>query len=267
MASSTTMPIASTRPNSVRLFSVKPSAAMTAKVPIERHRHVDHRQDHGPPVLQEHQHDDGHQDDRVAQRVEDLVDRLADERRGVVDDLVIQPVGEARLQLLHLGVDAVGGVQRVGAGQLVDRQRHRRLAVERAGLVVLLRPQLDAGHVAQPDDAGGLRRRSAAEPADRRSGRWPLEPAARPVPAGRGRLRQRVARAGLDDDVGELLGVGEPAQGVDRELELLALAGRAAGRSGRRRPARSAGLMAVTTSMALRLSAASLSGSSQARRL
>jgi hypothetical protein len=28
------MPIASTRPNSVRLFSVKPNSAMTAKVPM-----------------------------------------------------------------------------------------------------------------------------------------------------------------------------------------------------------------------------------------
>ena len=34
MASSTTMPIASTRPNSVRLFRLKPSAAMTANVPM-----------------------------------------------------------------------------------------------------------------------------------------------------------------------------------------------------------------------------------------
>ena len=33
MASSTTMPIASTRPNSEMLFRLKPSAAMTAKVP------------------------------------------------------------------------------------------------------------------------------------------------------------------------------------------------------------------------------------------
>ncbi len=34
IASSTTMPIASTRPNSDRLLSEKPNAAMTAKVPI-----------------------------------------------------------------------------------------------------------------------------------------------------------------------------------------------------------------------------------------
>ena len=34
IASSTTMPIASTRPNSERLFNEKPAAAMTARVPI-----------------------------------------------------------------------------------------------------------------------------------------------------------------------------------------------------------------------------------------
>ncbi len=35
IASSTTIPIASTNPKSVRLFRLKPSIAMTAKVPIK----------------------------------------------------------------------------------------------------------------------------------------------------------------------------------------------------------------------------------------
>ncbi len=34
MASSTTMPMESTRPNSVRVFTVKPTAFITARVPI-----------------------------------------------------------------------------------------------------------------------------------------------------------------------------------------------------------------------------------------
>ncbi len=127
----------------------------------KRNRHVDHRQDHRPPVLQEYQNDDRDQNHRVAQRAEDLVDRLADERRRVVDDLVIQSVGKARLQLFHLGVDACRRLHRVGAGQLVHRQRHGGLAVQSAILVVLLRPQLNLRHVAQPDHADGLRRRSA----------------------------------------------------------------------------------------------------------
>ena len=60
----------------------------------ERHGHGDQRQDHRPPVLQEEQHDDGHQDDRVAQRLEDFVDRFVDERRRVVDDGVVDARGE-----------------------------------------------------------------------------------------------------------------------------------------------------------------------------
>ena len=154
MASSTTMPMASTSPKSVRLFRLKPSAAMTAKVPINETGHVDHRQDHGPPVLEEDQDDEADQDHRVAEGLEDLADRLADVRRGVVGDVVVDPVGEPRLELLHLGPHAVGDVQRIGSGKLVDAKAHRWVAVEGARLVVVLRAHLDAGHVAQPDDAG-----------------------------------------------------------------------------------------------------------------
>ena len=53
IASSTTMPMASTSPKSVRLLSEKPSAAMTANVPTIGHRHGDQRDQRRPPVLQE----------------------------------------------------------------------------------------------------------------------------------------------------------------------------------------------------------------------
>ena len=46
-----------------------------------------------------------------------------------------------------LALTALGGFQRVGAGQLIDRQGDRGLAVERAGLVVALGAELDRGHV------------------------------------------------------------------------------------------------------------------------
>ena len=104
-----------------------------------------------------------------------------------------------------------------------------------ARLVVVLRAQLDAGHVAEPDDAG--RRLAVGGP------------------------------AGLDHDVAELLRIGEPAQGIDRQLERLApgggeladLAGRAHRRSGWR--------IALATSMAVMFRDASFCGSSQARML
>ena len=70
------------------------------------------------------------------------------------------------------------------AGQLEDGQPDRRLAVERAALVLALGAQLDPADVAEPGD----------------------------LPVG----------AGLDDDVGELLGIGQPAERVHGVLEVQA---------------------------------------------
>ncbi len=66
--------------------------------------------------------------------------------------LVIEVGGEALLDLLHEPLDPVGGLDRVGAGQLVERENGGRLAVEAAGDVVGLGAQLDARHVLQPHD-------------------------------------------------------------------------------------------------------------------
>ena len=183
IASSTTMPMASTRPKSVRLFRLKPSAAITAKVPtiatgtatsgISADRQFWRnnsttkatRMTASRSVLKTSSH------------------RLDDERRRVVSDRVVHPLGEPLLQLLHLVADQVGGLQGVGPGALVDRERHGGPAVERAGLVVALGAQLDARHVAEPHHA----------------------------PLG----------VGLQDHVRELLDVLQPAQRGDRELERL----------------------------------------------
>ena len=73
-------------------------------------------------------------------------------------------------------------------GQLINRQRHRRLAVERAGLVVAPSAELDAGHVFEP--------------------------------------HQSAPGVGLDDHLGELLGIGQATHRADRELEHLAVVDR-----------------------------------------
>ena len=139
------------------------------KAADDGHGDGDQRDQGGPPVLQKDQHHEGDEDHGVAEGQKDFVHRLADEGGRVVDDAVVEPIGKAGLEVLHLGVDAAGGLQSVGAGELIDRERDRRLAVERAGLFVLLGPQFDARpavrlaghHVPQADDARG-RRRSAA---------------------------------------------------------------------------------------------------------
>ena len=117
--------------------------------------------------------------------MEHLLHGFADEGRGVVDDGVIEPFGEALFQPPHRGPDVVGHVQGVGPGQLVDRQAGRRLAVHGQAAVLILGPQLDAGHVLEIGDLG--------------------------------------VRAGFENDVGELFGFDQPAEGVHGELEVLAL--------------------------------------------
>ena len=106
MASSTTMPMASTSPNSVRLLSENPSAAMTANVPTT----ATGTATSGMSAARQFWRNTSttRATRMIASRSvrNTSLDRLADERGGVVDDLVVQPLGEPLLQLLHLGVHA-----------------------------------------------------------------------------------------------------------------------------------------------------------------
>src|SRR5262249_59690886 len=86
---------------------------------------------------------------------EDLIDRFADVRRRVVANVRIHSPGEVFFQFPHLLAYRLADLQRVGAGELIDAEAHGVLAVELAPLVVVLRVQFDAGHLAQPDDATG----------------------------------------------------------------------------------------------------------------
>jgi len=87
----------------------------------ERNGYGDERDHRRPPVLQEHEHHDRHEDGRVAERLLHLVNRFGDEGGRVVDDLVLEAFGKPLLEPLHLRADALGGRQGVGARQLEDR--------------------------------------------------------------------------------------------------------------------------------------------------
>ena len=156
--------------------------------PDQRDCHVDHGQEQGFPVLQEQQDDDGNQDDGLAQRMEHLIHGFADERRGVVDDGVTQPLGEAGFQLPHLGLDAVGGVQGVRVWQQKDDNTRRRPAVQLPERVLVSGPQLGPADVPEVGD-------------------FPV-------------------RAGLENDVCELLGLDQAAEGAQGVLEILAVGDR-----------------------------------------
>ncbi len=146
----------------------------------QRHRHGGQRDDRGAPGLEEKDHDQHHEQDRLDQRVDDRLDRAADEDRRVVDDVVVEPVGKILLQLDHRGAHLVGDVDRVGAGHLEDRHRHRDAVVEQRAQRVFGGAEFDAGQVAEMDEL--------------------------------------AVRTGLDDDGGEFLLGGEATLGVDEQL-------------------------------------------------
>ena len=62
----------------------------------ERHRHGRERDQRRAPGLQEQQHHEHDEEQRLEQRMHDRVDRLAHEHRRVVDDVVVEALGEIR---------------------------------------------------------------------------------------------------------------------------------------------------------------------------
>ena len=146
---------------------------------------------------------------RVAQRLEHLVDRLADERRGVVDDGVVEPVGEARLRAPPSSPGRARPSSRAfEPGSWKIDEADRRLAVERC------RSGRSSGRRARrgPTSGGGRSRPSASV------------------------LRMMSANCSASTSRPRVL---------MRVLERLARRARAAGRSARPRPGRSARAMAV----------------------
>ena len=118
----------------------------------DRHGHGHEGNQSGSPILQEHQHDQRHQDNRIEQRLANLGYRLLNERSGVINNAIADSGRELGLELFHAGFDGVGDFEGVRTGQLVDRQRHRRFAVQRTCLVVGLGSELDPGYVLQVNE-------------------------------------------------------------------------------------------------------------------
>ena len=94
--------------------------------------------------------------------------------------MYLSPSGKVLGELVHGGLDRLGGRQRVRAGQLEDAERDRGIAIEIGVGGVVEGGQLHARDILQAHH-------------------------------GRGRL--------LHQDVGELVGIGEPAQRLHRHLE------------------------------------------------
>ena len=148
----------------------------------QRDRHRRQRNDRRAPGLQKNDDDNDDQQNRFQQRMNDGLNRMPDENRRVINDRVVHAFGEIFLQLLHLGADVFGKLQRIRAGRLENRDRHRRLVVEQRMQRVAAGAQLDAGHILE-------------------QGFFAVRP-------------------GLDDDVAEFLLGNQPAFDVDLQFKI-----------------------------------------------
>ncbi len=149
MASSTTMPIASTSASSETVLAENPSASHAGEGADQADRDRDGGDDGGAQAAQEQEHHHDHERERLDQRLQHLAHRVAHEVGAVVGDVVGEFGREAVRQAVHQLGDRRCGVERVGAGGQIDRQRHRGLAVVARFGVERLRPELDPRHVAQ----------------------------------------------------------------------------------------------------------------------
>ena len=156
--------------------------------PDEGDRDRDDRNDGRAPALQEEEYDAHHQKDCHENRDDDLVDRLRDEDGRVIDDDRVDAGREILLQLLHRRHDFLIDRERVGAGLGIDEQDRRIAAVHVGGAAVIRGADLDPTDVAHAGHASST--------------------------------------VGFDDDVGELLGRGQPAERFDVDLIGLVARGR-----------------------------------------
>ena len=179
IASSMTMPTISTSASIVTVLSVKSSAAIRPKVEIDRRRDGDGGDDRRAPVAHEGEHDQAGQDAAEHEVHVDLVQRRVDVRRLVADDVERDAGRQLRPDALEARLGRFDHCDRVGARLPADFEHDGRHAVQARERALLLGAVLGAADVADAN-------------------------------------RRAVARR--DDEVVELLGVGEAADRAQRAL-------------------------------------------------
>ena len=151
IASSTTMPMASTRPSSESTLIEKPSSGKKMNAPTSDTGTVIS----GISVARQfcRKTKTTMMTSATASNSVCSISVMPsdDRQRRVERDQVLHVARKARRQIGHRRLDLVGDLERVGAGNLEDRDDGRRRAVVAADGVVEHRPQLEARDVLQPD--------------------------------------------------------------------------------------------------------------------
>src|SRR5215831_10699969 len=146
----------------------------------QRNRNCNAGDDRRAPVLQKQEYHPDNEEDRDKNGDDNLLDRLGDEDIRVVDDCRVDTWRKIFLQLLHLRQNFMLDRERVCAGLGIDDQGCRIAAVHVGRVAVIGGADLDATDVADPGHAPPVIR--------------------------------------FEDDVGELLGRGQPAERFDIDL-------------------------------------------------
>jgi hypothetical protein len=185
IASSTTSPVASVTPNSVSVLIENPNSFDERECPDERHRNGDRGDERGPPVLQEQEHHQDDQTQRLDQRRDHLADRFGHDAGGVEGDRDFEPWWKAFGQALELRVDVAIDLQRVRRRQLQDAEADRVAAVVARRQAVRFGAELGTADVLHAN--------------------------------------QRAVLGAFEDDVVEFRRLGQPAFRADTDLEAVAL--------------------------------------------
>jgi hypothetical protein len=118
----------------------------------QRHRR-DHRRD---DAAQEQEDDEDDERDRSEHRQRDVVERVADRHRTIVDRRQPHRRRQLRLEAGELGAHRIDDLDRVRVGLAVDRERDRRVAVERRRRLDGLEAVLDRRDFLQPHRVAAL---------------------------------------------------------------------------------------------------------------
>jgi len=151
--------------------------------PDDGNRHGDDRNERRPHIAQEQKYDNRDKNKGFDQRMDHRLDRVVNEVGRVVHDLGFKALGHARLQFLDLRRQSRRRGQRIGARREEYTDGDRRLTVEAAQRIVILRAKFDARDILDFEHG----------------------------PVG----------IGTHDDVAELLCRRQPALSLDVELKLL----------------------------------------------
>ena len=182
----------------------------------QRDRHGEGGDQGRAPVLKEDKDHDQHEDHRLDERLLDVVHAGRHGQRGVEGRLHLQSGREGRDVGVHQLAGHLGDLERIAAGELVDRDDRGGVTIEAAGKVVGLGTEFDAGDILHLHD------RSVLVSADDNVGEFLLGDEAARRTDGKGHLlagRNRL-RPGLSGGIDRVLLVDRVVDLLGRDVEV-----------------------------------------------